>query len=209
MERTVTINKAKELFGTYFIGKEELLSISDCFSINIPDVLPEIPFSTKDLTNKCKDYILILGVSKMKDGQKITINTLRSYFGISPEISEPCFYNQDWYLNDNFSNIGLKDKWYLIRKNVIDSTRAQLPNEGANTFNLPTAVLCAYTFFSTWYYLSEYLWKHDFVWCSDHDNKGDRIYVGRYIDINGLNKNGFNVHRHLKLRNNYGSIDSF
>ena len=53
----------------------------------------------------------------------------------------------------------------------------------------------------------EYLWWHDFVWCSDVDHNGDRIYVGKYHDIDGVNKNGFSIHRHLALRPCYGSVD--
>jgi len=48
------------------------------------------------------------------------------------------------------------------------------------------------------------LWKSDFIWCSDKDKNGDQIYVGRYRDPLGVNKNGFNIHRHLKIRNYYG-----
>lgn len=51
------------------------------------------------------------------------------------------------------------------------------------------------------------LWKHDFVWCSDMDHNGDRIYVGKYHDISGVNKNGFSIHRHLALRECYASIN--
>ena len=32
----------------------------------------------------------------------------------------------------------------------------------------------------------------------------DQIYVGRYIDPIKINKNGFSIHRHLKIKNNYG-----
>ena len=49
------------------------------------------------------------------------------------------------------------------------------------------------------------LWRHDFIWCDDSDHNGDRIYTGRYIDPNGINKNGFNIHRHLSIRPCYGA----
>lgn len=55
--------------------------------------------------------------------------------------------------------------------------------------------------------LGEKLWYHDFVWCSDVDHNGDRIYVGKYNDIDGVNKDGFSIHRHLALRLCYGCID--
>jgi hypothetical protein len=96
--------------------------------------------------------------------------------------------------------------WYLIRKNLIDDTRAVPPAILAQTLVFPSAILCAYSFFVIWFIKNEILWKNDFVWCNDIDNLGDKIYVGRYFDKSGLNKNGFSIHRHLTIRNNYGTI---
>ena len=45
-----------------------------------------------------------------------------------------------------------------------------------------------------------------FIWCNDVDANGDRIYVGRYFDPLGISKNGFSVHRQLRIKNNYGCI---
>lgn len=53
----------------------------------------------------------------------------------------------------------------------------------------------------------QYLLYHDFVWCVDVDHNGDRIYVGKYHDIDGINKNVFSIHRHLALRQCYASTD--
>lgn len=52
----------------------------------------------------------------------------------------------------------------------------------------------------------EKLWDNDYIWCSDTYNNGDQIYVGRYTDLSGLNADGFEIHRHLKIKNNYGVI---
>ena len=83
------------------------------------------------------------------------------------------------------------------------SSTLELLNEN---INFPTAILCVYTFFAYYYARKELLWHHDFVWCSDTDHNGDRIYVGKYHDVDEVNKNGFSIHRHLALRNCYGAI---
>ena len=72
--------------------------------------------------------------------------------------------------------------------------------------SFPSAILCVYTFFAYYYAQKGLLWYHDFIWCSDTDHNGDRIYVGKYHDVDGVNKNGFSIHRHLALRNCYASI---
>lgn len=141
----------------------------------------------------------------------ITINQLREDFGIDPAISEPCFYNQDWYLKEGFASTTATDgEWHVLPKNVRDEWRAKRPedieSELASTERLPTAVTAAFTFFAYWHHTGgEKLWKHDFLWCSDRDHNGDRIYVGRYEDPDGINKNGFNIHRHLALRPSYSA----
>ena len=66
--------------------------------------------------------------------------------------------------------------------------------------------MCTYTFFVFYLCRHEKIWNHDFIWCSDRDHNGDRIYVGKYHDIDGVNKNGFSIHRHLALRPCYGAI---
>lgn len=208
MERTTAINEAKAVMGSNFIGTHELTLIVDKISINVPKEIPSIPFSLEELKNKQIDYILILGTSYMQNGSPLSLKTLRDYFGVDPLISEPCFYNQDWYLKEEFFNKQLDNKWYLIRKSIIDETRAQNPDYPALKISFPSAILCAYTFFVYWFYSAKHLWGNDYIWCSDHDHNGDRVYIGRYIDPNGINKNGFSIHRHLAIRNNYGCINA-
>ena len=101
----------------------------------------------------------------------------------------------------------LENKWFLIRKSVFEDSRAQDPEILAKKHSFPSAVLCAYTFFITWYCSGEHLWQQDFIWCDDTDHNGDRIYVGRYHDATGINKDGFNIHRHLRIRDSYGCIE--
>ena len=69
----------------------------------------------------------------------------------------------------------------------------------------PSAILTSFVFFSYYLLSRELLWKNDFTWCSDLDNNGDQIYTGRYIDPKGINKNGFNIHRHLSIRSYHGA----
>ena len=206
----------KKIMGKNFIGPEELNKISHYFKISNPlnsgRSIPDIPFNPNYLKKIRKDYILILGISKDKQGQKLTINNLRSNFGYDPKKSEPCFYNQDWYLKEKFAkNTTLEFKWYLIKKTVDQNTRGKNPENILkflkNKEIFPSAILTAFTFFA-YYFLNngEILWKHNFIWCADKDKNGDRIYTGRYIDPKKINKNGFNIHRHLSIRPCYGLV---
>ena len=116
---------------------------------------------------------------------------------------------QDWYLHEDFIDHPLETKWYLVRKTVVEDSRAVMPEQlMERRMVFPSAILVAYTFFAYYFQTGEYLWYHDFVWCCDVDHNGDRIYVGKYHDIDGVNKNGFSVHRHLALRNCYAAIDT-
>ena len=208
MERKTSLVEAQEIMGNNFIGPNELRSVKDMFPLYIPAIIPEIPIASEELKKYSEDYILILGVAEMDDNIPVNIFSMRVLFGIDPDSSEPCFYNQDWYSSENFIRTPLENKWYLIKKNIIQSTRAESPESILKQkICFPSAILCAYTFFVYYFITGEYLWYHDFVWCSDSDHNNDRIYVGKYNDIDGVNKNGFSIHRHLSLRNCYGAID--
>ena len=205
MERT-TIEEAKEIMGGNFIGVDELNQICSEFPVKIFSNCPDIPYSREYLMGKKNDYLLIYGVSETNESKPFNLSFMRDKFGINPDVSEPCFYNQDWYIKEDFMNLCLEDKWYLVRKTVFEESRAVLPSVLEEEFTFPVAILCAYTFFACWFHLKEIMWKYDFVWCSDKDHNGDRIYIGKYVDIDGVNKNGFSIHRHLSLRSNYGAI---
>ena len=208
MERKTALIEAQKIMGNSFIGPNELESIKGLFPLDIPTIIPEILITSEELKKYSEDYILILGVAERDKNVPLNILSMRNLFGLEPDISEPCFYNQDWYLSEDFIRTPLENKWYLIKKNIIQSTRAELP-ESILKQNIcfPSAILCAYTFFVYYFITGELLWYHDFVWCSDSDHNNDRIYVGKYNDIDGINKNGFSIHRHLSLRNCYGAID--
>lgn len=206
MERE-KINKLKKIFGENFIGPEELQPFF--YQIGVTGGvhhIPEIHYSMNELRNYAHDYILILGFESI-GGMKISIEMLRDCFGINPEITEPCFYNQDWYVKEDFVKRTLTDRWYLLRKEVLEQSRGIQPEQLLkNHVAFPSAILCAYTFFAYYFFNKKLLWEHDFVWCEDLDHNGDRVYVGKYTDGTGMNKSGFSVHRHLALRDCYASV---
>lgn len=206
MNKTVDYTLAKSIMGVNIIGPDELDRI-ESVRFAKGEIEPRIPFSKEKLEQKKDDYILIMGVSRFADRKFVTIRNLQKFFGKNPDLMEPCFYNQDWYNNEAFIDIPMKDEWYLIRKTVYEDSRAVQPLELMKKYSFPSAVSCTYAFFTAWQSLGIKLWYHDFVWCSDTDHNGDRIYVGKYNDIDGVNKNGFSIHRHLALRNCYACID--
>jgi hypothetical protein len=161
-------------------------------------VAPPVPFSDDTLSSLAKTHVLVF-----TPALPITINWLRDRFGTDPA-REPCMYNQDWYLKEDFAaKTELDGQWHLLRKEVLHDARAKEPGEievSVRGEQFASAVTYAFAFFAWWFLHGEALWKHDFLWCSDRDHNGDRIYVGRYEDPEGVNKNGFNIHRHLSLR---------
>lgn len=203
------VKDAKQLFSNNFIGKEELEPFFKALGFGEIEIQEKsIGYSDSGLRKAAKEgYVLIYGVEHI-DGKRITLRFLRDKFGVNPDESEPCLYNQDWYLKEDFIDIPLDTRWYLVKKEVFEDSRAVMPGELIKKeMNFPPAILCGYTFFAYYFARNEYLWWHDFVWCSDTDHNGDRIYVGKYHDIDGVNKNGFSIHRHLALRPCYGSIN--
>ena len=201
------LGQLKRLFGTSFIGPDELRPFMEKLGEDVELTVPELNYPMEQLEKYASDYILLMGLPRI--GQhEMTIRCLREVFGVNPDVSEPCFYNQDWYMHEDFIDRPLEFRWYLIKKDVVESSRAVMPEQlMAQDFLFPTAILCAYTFFVYYFLTGEHLWYHDFVWCSDVDHNGDRIYVGKYHDIDGVNKNGFSIHRHLALRNCYCSVN--
>lgn len=198
----------KKLFGKNYLGIEELQPFFKKLGLDILNISEsEINFSDEELINYANDdYILIYGVNSI-NGNTINLKFLREVFGINPDIAEPCFYNQDWYSQEDFMDRTLDNRWFLIKKDVIENSRAVVPTNLIDSgVAFPPAILCGYTFFAYYYVNKEYLWYHDFIWCQDLDHNGDRIYVGKYHDIDGVNKNGFSIHRHLALRSCYASV---
>lgn len=200
------VDVAKQIMGRNFIGPAELCYCKDT-QFKIPEFQPMVVYSQDSLKQKKDDYLLVLGVSEFKNGQPVTIRNMIKIFGKDPEIKEPCFYNQDWYDHETFIDVQMRDEWFMIRKNVYEDSRAVQPVELMKEYSFPNAVKCCYSFFVAWLGRGIKLWYHDFVWCSDADHNGDRIYVGKYHDVDGINKNGFSIHRYLALRPCYGCVD--
>lgn len=183
------MNEIKKLYGKNFIGYDDLIQTR--LKLNCSNVDINIDM---EILKKFKDnHILILG-------SKNSIMDLRNIFGLE---GDPCFYNQDWYLKENFVTEPLENKWYLVQKDLIErgktSKEVKLP--------LPSAILTTYTFFMYYLINKEILWKHDYIWNSDLDSNGDQIYTGRYCDAKGINRNGFSIHRYLTVTKNYGFIN--
>ena len=206
MKVAVDEKTARDIMGSNVVGARELRMIG-VMKLAIGNKVPKIPYSVEELIAKKDDYILILGVSKFIDGSSVTIRALKEIFGRNPDEKEPCFYNQDWYEKELFIDVPMDDGWYLIRKNVYEESRGIQPSELSEKFEFPLAIRCVYSFYVAWLALGMKLWFHDFIWCSDTDHNGDRIYVGKYHDVDGINKNGFSIHRHLALRPCYACID--
>lgn len=204
MNNTVTMEHARAIMGSNMIGPAELDAVG---FIKKDAKVPSIRFSADELERKKADYLLVLGADKLVNEKPMTIRSLLKVFGNNPDVMEPCFYNQDWYENETFIDYRLKNEWFLMRTEVYENSRGVQPDELVKIHIFPRAITCAYTFFVAWQSLGIKLWYHDFVWCSDTDHNGDRIYVGKYHDIDGVNKNGFSIHRHLSLRPCYGCID--
>ena len=194
---------ARTIMGLNSVGSNDLNALQSPFSFSIGET-PAVPFSKKTLEAHASSHLLVLAPLD----PEITINALREKFGVDPS-QEPCMYDQDWYLNEGFaSKTTLDGKWHLLPKQVRDDLRGQAPEaieQGLRGEQFPSAILCTFTFFVWWFLRKEALWKNDFLWCSDVDHNGDRIYVGRYEDPAGMNKKGFNIHRHLSIRSTYSA----
>lgn len=202
------LKQAEALFGSNFIGPDRInsmLTAMGCSPLR-PEDIPPLEYSDTLLEKSAADFLLVLGYPGTA-GDSVDILKFRDCFGIDPDRSEPCLYNQDWYLKEDFVHKTLDSRWYLLRKDVFEDTRSLSPESIAGSgIVFPSAILCVYAFFAFYLACGQPLWRHDFVWCSDTDHNGDRIYVGKYHDIDGVNKNGFSIHRHLALRPCYSSI---
>lgn len=202
----------KDLFRENFIGVEELSSIASELGIgnidSVAESIPEIRFSNYSLEHCMNDYILILGIPYYKDNSELTLMKMRNHFGIDPKVSEPCFYNQDWYVKEKFAlEPTIEKRWYLIKKTVVEELRGCDPFEVMKTnIILPSALVCAYTFFAYYLINKSILWENDYVWCNDTDFSGDQIYIGKYRDYKQEKRNGFEIHRFLSIKKNYSFV---
>lgn len=85
------------------------------------------------------------------------------------------FHNQDWYYDEEFAHVPiLKDKLHISPSILYTAAEAAFIHIVKGPF-LPDK----------------------FAWTSDHDYKGDRVYVGGW---NLGRTKGFQIHRHLTIR---------
>lgn len=199
--------QGRALLGDRCIGAEAWRWLGPRLGLEAPPTEPAIPFSREELLAAGAEALLFLGVARTATGTPLTLNGLRAQFGWDPEVAEPCFYNQDWYLKEAFAAQTVPEaRWHLVQTRIDARTRGVEPPAGADP-SLPTAVLAALLFFvQESLHPGRYLWVNDYIWCRDVDHNGDRIYLGRYRDPSGCNKNGLEIHRHLRLRENHGAI---
>lgn len=205
MERNAEYLEVKKIFGRNFIGVEELKTLASTIEFEIPNILPQFTHEIETLKDLASDYILFLSLPRLKDGSAVTILKLLKIFGVDPDKNEPCFYNQDWYLKEDFVKQVPELEWVLLKKKVFENSRAIDPSILESDHLFPKAITGALAFFLYYLAYDDNLWYQDFIWTSDYDHNGDRIYIGKYNDIDGVNKNGFSIHRHLSLRACYAS----
>ena len=197
--------EAKKILNNNFIGSVELKKMDNAFSVAVPERIPDISFDQTELEKNKDTHLLVLCVSQFSDNKKITIETIKEKLSLFN--GNPCLYNQDWYLKEKFIKKPLGLKWLLVSKNLLDESRAMPADKVVSTYKLNSAVELTYAFFVNYFVnVGEKLWNNDYVWCSDVDDKGDQIYVGRYTDASGLNADGFEIHRHLRIKQNYGVV---
>jgi hypothetical protein len=203
------VSQAKSIMGDSLFCPDRLRGLTWPFAL-AAEPTPVIPYSASILERTRYSHILIHTPGRDAQGAPINLMHLRAAFGMDPAVSEPCLYNQDWYVREGFAHLALDGGWHLVAMRVLEGARAKDPSaieQGLPSGEgFPAAVTCVFTFLAWWLATGgEKLWRHDFVWCRDRDDNNDRIYVGRYDDPKGLSKSGFSIHRHLALRPAYSA----
>lgn len=201
----MNLKDAKLIFKKNFIGPDELINCNEKLNFLIPESISNIHLDLDKINPE--EYILIYGCENLVDKSNVSIRKLIEIFGYNNNGLNLCFYNQDWYLSEDFIDESLNNKWHLIQKNLSKETRGTEPNKEVMSF-LPSSILCTYTFFVWWLVNKEILWSKDYVWTRTKDSYGDRIYVGKYLDNDDPKRSGFSIHRHLSIKNNYGCAKS-
>lgn len=145
----------------------------------------------------------------------VTLLDLFDLFGVADSDERPGFYNQDWWQAEPFATrpvragyighgpIKMEYKEPHVAGMMMSVTYGigEIPDpEG-----LPNAAEVALHFFRAWHRSADdpRPWSDRFVWTSDNDRNGDRIYVGGY-DLG--RRPGFQVHRHLTIRDQHVAV---
>lgn len=179
-----------------------VLNPEDCHFLTKKSTISKSSIISEDDNN----YHIKAFIPKKINNNNLTIKYLYNLFGTDPNRFEPCFYNQDWYLNESFIHTPQQiDKWLYFDTKIPQENFGILPSKSLIE-ELPTALELTYVFFLIYLKYGIILWKNNYLWTSDFDEEKDQIYVGRYFDEKGLVNNGFSIHRHLSIKNNYGYI---
>ena len=97
------------------------------------------------------------------------------------------FYSQDWYLSEGFTT----RPTYGNVTSVSVSLRGTIPSRNDR---LATAADLADLYVRC---PESPLWR-DYLWTSDHDARGQRVYVG-----GTANGHGFEIHRHIHITDRF------
>ena len=205
MERGELYQEVKGLMGDNFISPQDINNISSFLGDSKYEI-PIIPFSLEELESNKDTHFLIWVSDKSKSGEPINLLGLKNHFRSDPIVNEPCFYFQDWYHNEVFFNKPISAKWLLISKEIIIGSRAVSPTK--LDMELPSAVELVYVFLLTYLIFKAPVFLNStYAWTNDLDVNNDQIYIGKYTDPLGINRNGVEIHRHLSLKLNYGAVD--
>src|SRR5688572_23507422 len=82
------------------------------------------------------------------------------------------FYPQDWYLDEEFAATTLvADREYRISRRTRIDMSVPPPQD-------PPAVVAVAFEVAHFLWTGEFIWHQSYVWCSDKDSEGDKVYVG-------------------------------
>lgn len=125
----------------------------------------------------------------------MAVTTIRSLKAAYPDL----FCPQDWYEGEAFYDYDLSlvpEPWRYLRP-PLRSTQPHRMSEAelvSQAMLVPAVVLVA-AFVKSW---TLNIWR-DYLWTSDCDAQGQRVYVG-----GTANGRGFEIHRHLHLTERWG-----
>ncbi len=125
--KSATIEKAKELFGTDFLGPDQIKKALG-FEVD-PNAIPNIKFSQEELERaKELDQYLILRMDRDGNGTPLTmehlVNAMQPVF--TADDKGKILYGVDWYPDEPFYKTETpRMKWALVSKSPVpDSTSA-------------------------------------------------------------------------------------
>lgn len=200
------LNTLKSAFGKNFIGPDEINSASKILHF-LPHIsshsiqAPKTPIT--ELLNYTETHYLFYLPAVNRFGDPLTLMSIKRQIHELNGTININFYNQDWYHYQAFANEKLSnDHWVILRKEIYPDSKGKLPTIPEK---LPKALEITLAFFLYGAVFGEIIYGSQYIWCQDKDDYGDMIYVGHYNA--GINsKNGFEIHRHLSIKSNYGCV---